>query len=353
MQSKNFRVSWLRHNRSLAIQRRGMTAGYAGSEATARAQGNAAGSVGEILHLLSGGATEAILLALGDGPMQTKVLTHRVRGYTPRTTYRYLLKLAQLGLVERDDEPSGQAKVVNTLTAEAGRDMCAVVERFAQASVTHLPGGQVELGTWGSLGLLADLWDAGVVNALSRGSHSPTELVQNQRGLSYHQVNRKVRQFKEAGFLCESKRSRNRQRLYSLTEKARRTMALIAGIGRWRERYMSDFGEEGLSPEEMATILRASLPLAAPTRHAGTGLRIHVIGRSQETDFWVQLDEMGCVQLSEQPAGVIAAEVGGDLEAWLSALLDGEPALDVEGDEAMVRDCLVSLYEKLWTPSPF
>jgi DNA-binding HxlR family transcriptional regulator len=206
---------------------------------------------------------------------------------------------------------------------------------------------------WGSLGLLADLWDAGVMDALSRGSQSPTELVQRQRGLSYHQVNRKVAQFKEAGFLRESKRTRNQQRSYALTKKARRTMGLIADIGRWRERYPSDFDEEGLTPAEMATILRASLPLATPERHAGKGLRIRVIGRSQETDFWAWLDEEGCVRLGEQPPGSTAAEVEGDLEAWLSALLDGELRLDVEGDGSLVADCLTAVHSRLWAPSPF
>jgi DNA-binding HxlR family transcriptional regulator len=325
----------------------------AGREATAQAQGKAADSVGEILRLLSGGAAEAILLALGDGPMQTKVLTHRVQGYTPRTTYRYLPKLVQLGLVEREDEPGGPARVVNTLTPEGGCDMCAVVERFARASATRLPGGQVDLGLWGSLGLLADLWDAGVVDALSRDSRSPTELVQNQRGLSYHQVSRKIRQFKEAGFLSESKQSPKRQRSYSLTGKARRTMALIADIGRWRERHLPDVGEEGLAPEEMATILRISLPLATLTPHAGKGLRIRVVGRPRETNFRARLDEKGCVRPGDQPPGSIAAEVGGDLDAWLSALLDGEHGLDVEGDETLVADCLAGVHSGLWTPSSF
>jgi len=330
-----------------------MATSYASSEETARAQGNAAGSVGEILHLLNGGAAEAILLALGEGPMQTKVLTHQVRGYTARTVYRYLPKLGRLGLVERDDEPGGQAKVVNTLTPEAGRDMCAAVERFARASATRLPGGGVELGTWGSLGLLADLWDAGVVDALSRGSQSPTELVQNQRGLSYHQVNRKVRQFKEAGFLDESKRSRHRQRSYSLTEKARRTMALIADLGRWSERHSPDIGGEGLAPGEMATILRASLPLATLGQHAGKGLRIRVIGRSAEAGFRARLDAEGQVRLGDPPPGSEAAEVAGDLEAWFSALLDGEQGLDVDGDQALVADCLAGVRNRLWTPRPF
>jgi len=258
-----------------------MATRYAGRKATALAQKNATGSIGKILRLLSGGATEAILLALGDGPLQTKVLTHQVRGYTARTVYRYLPKLARLGLVERSGEPSGSSKVVNTLTAEAGRDMCGVVERFARASMTRLSGEQVELGTWGSLGLLADLWEAGVVEALSHGPRSSTELVQRQQGLSYHQVNRKVLQFKEAGFLAESKRTSSQHRSYTLTEKARRTMALVADLGRWRACHLPNLGEEGLAPEEMATILRAVLPLAslAPQGAGGLGIR-----RTKEQD---------------------------------------------------------------------
>ena len=330
-----------------------MTTGYAGSEATAHAQGDAAGSVGEILHLLSGGATGSILLALGDGPLQTKVLTHRVRGYTPRTIFRYLPRLAQLGLVERDDDPSGPAKVVNTLTPEAGREMCAVVERFAWASMTRLPGGQVEPSTWRSLGLLADLWDAGVVDALSRGARSPTELVQSQHGLTYHQVNRKVGQFKEAGFLRESKRSRNKQRTYMLTDKARRTMGLIADIGRWREHCWSNFSGEGLAPEELATVLRASLLLPNLARHPRRRLRIRVIGRRHEIDIWVEVDEDGRIRLSEGRPDAVAAEVAADIGSWLSALLGDEDGLDVGGDEALARECISGVHDRLWTPSSF
>ncbi len=329
-----------------------MATGYARKQAAAQAQGNAAGSIGGILRLLSGGATEAILLALGDGPLQTKILTHQVRGYTARTVYRYLPKLARLGLVERSGEPSGSSKIVNTLTAGAGRDMCAVVERFARASMTRLPGEQVELGTWGSLGLLADLWEAGVVEALSRGPRSATELVQRQHGLSYHQVNRKVSQFKKAGFLRESQRTPSRQRSYALTEKARRTMALVADVGRWRGRHLPDFGEDGLAPEEVATIMRAVLPLATLAPHAGKGLRISVDG-PEEAEAWARVDEEGNVHPVEEPPEPIAAQVAGDVGTWLAALLDGGNGLAVEADAALAADCLSSVYEKLWTPSPF
>jgi DNA-binding HxlR family transcriptional regulator len=217
--------------------------------------------------------------------------------------------------------------------------------------MTRLPGGQVELGTWGSLGLLADLWEAGVVEALSRGPRSPTELVQRQRGLSYHQVNRKVSQFKETGFLEESKRTPSQQRSYTLTEKARRTMALVADVGRWRGHHLPDCDEEGLEPEEVATILRTVLPLATLVAHAGKGLGIRVNGSPAEA--WARVDEEGNVHLVQDPPEPVAAEAAGDVGAWFSALLDGENQLAVNGDAALVADCLASLYAKLWTPSPF
>jgi DNA-binding HxlR family transcriptional regulator len=218
--------------------------------------------------------------------------------------------------------------------------------------MTRLPGGQVELGTWGSLGLLADLWEAGVVEALSRGPRSPTELVQRQRGLSYHQVNRKVGQFKEAGFLRESKGAPKGQRSYTLTEKACRTMGLVADVGRWRACHLPDFGEEGLTPEEMATIVRTALPLATLAAHAGKGLGIRVSG-SREAETWAGVDEEGILRPVDEAPALVSAEVAGDVGAWLSALLDSESQLTVDGDAALVADCLDGIYAKLWTPSPF
>ena len=54
------------------------------------------------------------------------------------------------------------------------------------------------------------------------------------RGLdefSYHQINRRAGLFRTAG-LVEEEPGPGRCRNYSLTDKTRRTMGLIAGIGR-------------------------------------------------------------------------------------------------------------------------
>jgi DNA-binding HxlR family transcriptional regulator len=322
------------------------------SEAVSQDQGEGDTAIAELLRLLGEGAAGAILLALGDGPMQTKVLTHRVRGYTARTIYRYLPKLARLGVVERNDEPSGPAKVVNTLTPEAGSALCAVVDRFAQASQTRLPGGQVESGTWGSLGLLADLWEAGVMDELSRGPRSPTDLVQIRHGLSYHQVSRRAGQFKATGFLGETERSGSRQRRYVLTEKARRTMGLIAAISHWRHRHGVS-GGAGLSVEEMATVLRVSLPLAEIPQHAGKVLQVQVVGDGEEAAVWAQANDEGRIETYDAQPARSDATAAGDLETWLAAIVGGGQLTTANGDEVMVRDCLADVYARLWTPSPF
>lgn len=307
-----------------------MASSHGGSEVTVRAPAGPAASVGEILRLLSAGATGAILLALGEEPMQTKVLTHRVRGYTARTVYRYLPKLAQLGVVERDDEPGGRARVVHTLSEGEGGELCDLITRFARASMTQLPDGQVGPEAWTSLGLLADLWDAGVVEELSRGPKSPTELARGLDALSYHQLSRRVSQFETSGFFAATE-GRRQTRRYSLTSKARRMMALIAGIGRWRGRHLPIEGEAGLTPEEMATVLRAAFPL------------------TEEEDGQEILVEVGtdgsirCRRAADDWAT-------GNVEDWLAVLLDGDFRVEAGCCCEVVEHSLGALRKALWIP---
>ncbi len=314
-----------------------MATSCGGNEVVVRAPEDAAASIGEILHLLSAGATGAILLALGEGPMQTKVLTHRVRGYTPRTVYRYLPRLAQLGVLERDDEPGGRPRVIHTLSEGEGDELCGLINRFAKASMTQLPDGQIKPEAWASLGLLADLWEAGVVEELSRGPRSPTELARGLDALSYHQLSRRVSQFETSGFFVATTKGRRRRDRYSLTPKARRTMGLIAGIGRWRQRHLPTAENAGLTPAEMATVLRAVFPL--------TGMG----GDSGEVEVEARADGSVRVRCREVSRNWAA----GTLEDWMAVLLDGDLRIEAGGDPRVVERCLVELHQALWTPSPF
>ena len=326
-----------------------MTTSYASREPFAQAGEEAGQPLGEMLRLLSAGAAGAILLALDEGAMQTKVLTQRIRGYTARTIYRYLPRLAQLGPLNETTVPAAR-RGSSTLSQSGGNELCDLINRFATASMTHLPGGQVEPQAWSSLGLLADLWEAGVVDELSQGPRSLAELARRLEALSYHQLNRRASRFKASGFFGETGQAERRG--YVLTDKARRTMGLIAGLGRWRRRHLSG---EGLTVEEMATVLRVSLPLAAVPPHAGKAMQVTVRAEpgNPPRQLWVQVDEAGDVSVDETQAVQCDCWADGSIDNWMAALVDGKPPIRSGGDVEMVADCLAGLYEKLWTPSPF
>src|SRR3954447_7052020 len=258
-----------------------MATGLPNLEPASREDACVAGaSTADGLRLLSAGATGAILMALGKGPLRTKTLTEQVPGYAPRTIYRYAGKLAELEVVEREEEPGVPSKVVHTLSDPCGTELYELVNRFADASLTRLPDGRIDAHAWASLGLLADLWEAGMVEELACEGRSPTELAQGEHGLSYHQVNRRAGLFKTSGLLTEWQ-GPGRRRCYGLTEKTRRKMGLVAGVARWRHHHVVAEDEEGMTAAEMATALRVALPLADLPEHSGKCLRLSVLSEEE------------------------------------------------------------------------
>jgi DNA-binding HxlR family transcriptional regulator len=318
----------------------------------------AGASTADVLRLLSAGATGAILMALGEGPLRTKNLTERVPGYAPRTIYRYAGKLAELEVVDREEEPGVPSKVVHTLSDPCGTELYTLVNRFADASLTRLPDGRIDAHAWASLGLLADLWEAGMIEELSCGSRSPTELAQGAHGLSYHQVNRRAGLFKASGLLYEWQ-SEGRRRCYGLTEKTRRKMGLIAGIGRWRHHHVVDDDNEGMTAAETATLLKVALPLVELPEQKGKCLRLSV--RTDEDaagadgeEVWVEVTGDGSVRSCAEPPAKPDGWARGTIGAWIAAVLDGDTRSVLIGEEErLVEDALARVYETLWTPQPF
>lgn len=318
----------------------------------------AGASIADILRLLSGGATGAILMALGKGPLRTKNLTEAVPGYTPRTIYRYAGKLAELEVIEREEEPGVPSKVVHTLTDPCGSELYELVNRFADASLTRLPDGRIDAHTWASLGLLADLWETGMIDELSCEPRSPTELARGSHGLSYHQVNRRAGLFKASGLLGEVE-GPGRRRCYSLTEKTRRKMGLVVGIARWRHHHVVAEDEEGMSAEEMATALRAALPLVKIPRHRGKSLRLDVLAAEEGAGVvgegvWAEVEADGTVHSCAEPTPNTDGWARGRIATWVPTVLDGESRkVLVGGDEELVTDCLEGVYKTLWSAQPF
>ncbi len=317
----------------------------------------AGASTADVLRLLSAGATGAILMALGEGPLRTMELTDRVPGFSPRTIYRYAGRLAELEVIARDEEPGVPSKVVHALTDACGAELYQLVNRFADASLTRLPDGRVDATAWASLGLLADLWETGMVEDLACEGRSATQLARGPHGLSYHQVQRRAGMFKAAGLLSLSPGEGNR-RCYGLTEKTRRKMGLLAGIARWRNRHVVAEDEEGMTATEMATVLRTVLPLATMPGQPGKRLQLSV--RSEDEagadaeEVWVEVEASGAVHSCAEPPADPDGWGRGTVEAWIPVLLDGDSgAVLAGGEERLLAECLDSLYETLWSPAPF
>jgi DNA-binding HxlR family transcriptional regulator len=306
----------------------------------------------QVLRLLGAGASGAILMSLGDGPLRTKELTERVPGYAPRTIYRYSSKLAELAILGRDEEPGVPSKVTHALTEPKGRELYQLVAAYADASFTRLPDGRIDAHAWGSLAMLADLWESGLIEELNLGARSPTELARIEHGLSYHQVNRRAGIFKIGGFLHEDA-GRGRQRLYALTDRARRGVALIAGIGRWRRRYVVPEGASGLTGREAGGVLRTALPLVSLPDHGGKSLGIAISpmdGREDEADaVWAMVDAEGNLLSCEGPLEEVDGQARGKVTAIVDAILDGpHNGLRLAGDEDLITSCFECLHSILW-----
>lgn len=284
-------------------------------------------------------------MALGDSSLRTKELTERVRGYTPRTVYRYASKLTELGVTERHEEPGVPSKVVHSLTSPCGRELYDLVKAYAAASLSCLPNGEIDAHAWGSLALLADLWEAGMIEELNQGPRSPTELSRGPHGLSYHQVSRRASLFAIGGFI-EELSDNGRWRRYALTERARRAMALVLGIGRWRQRHLVEGEELAMTPAEAAAALRTALPLVALPEHAGKELRIDVGAEN----VWARVEANGHLRDGGSPAPNVDGEARGQVKLWLDALVTGSThGIRVDGDTPLIETFLSRLHKVLWT----
>jgi DNA-binding HxlR family transcriptional regulator len=214
--------------------------------------------------------------------------------------------------------------------------------------LSRLPSGEIDAHAWGSLALLADLWESGMVDGLNFGPCSLTELARGRHGLSYHQVSRRANLLAIGGFVHELSAG-GRRRSYALTDKARRAMALIAGVGRWRRRHVLSAGNAGLSVTETATVLRTALPLVALPEHGGKGFGIGVA----EEDVWARVEPDGSVFSCASAPANLDGHVRGEVKTWVDTMLDGPPeTLSANGDGGLVKVCLSRLHAALWTKWP-
>jgi DNA-binding HxlR family transcriptional regulator len=293
-----------------------------------------------------------ILMALGEGSLRTMELTERVSGYSPRTVYRYATRLTESGLIDRDEEQGVPSKVVHRLSDPGGRELYELLETYANAAMSPLPNGQIGGAEWAALALVAEMWEAGMIDQLNLGPKSLTELARGEHGLSFHQVSRRAGLFVRSGLIREIPEG-GRHRRYALTGKTRRVMGLLAGIGRWRRRHVVPKGSSGLSTGEAADLMRAALPLVTLPDHAGKSFELRIAplgaGGTGAEPVWGGVEADGAVDNRTTALEGVDGAALGTVAAWVDSVLDGpNGGLEVNGDRALIDDCLRTLHASIW-----
>lgn len=294
------------------------------------------------------------MIALADGPLRTRELTRRVPGYACRTVYRYTSRLVAIGAIEREEAPGVPSKVVHALTDPCGNELRKLVEAYARTALDVLPDGRIVPHSWGSLTLLADLWESGMYEALNEAPRTATELARVDHDWSFHQVARRISLLLNGGFVREGD-GEARRRHYELTEEARRSTALIVSLGRWRERHVVPEGKAGLTPAETADLLRAAMPLVTLPHHAGMKLKLSVVppaGDSGDDDevVWAEFDEDGAVSVDVNPVDRPHSWARGEVGNWIETLSKGAKRQLRSGgsDSALVNSVVREMHAALW-----
>jgi DNA-binding HxlR family transcriptional regulator len=293
-------------------------------------------------------------MALGPRSLRTEQLARRLDHVSERSVYRYAAKLVGRDLVERFEKEGVPSTVILSLTDPPGRHLYRLLGTFAGTHLAELPSPDNAIKSWGSLKPFGQFWESGFVERLSREPRTLTQLAGGPHGLTYHQVTRRIRSFTEVGLVLGGP-SRGHGKCYELTEHSRRRVALIVALGRWRHRFVLTGGQSGLTGTEMATVIRAALPLILLPNFAGLSINLGVAG---PTDKYGQravealqgvVGMDGAVRTDLTARSTVDGSVVGTMNTWLAALLDGNRGRMRSGGElSLVDACLIQLHGVLW-----
>ena len=311
-------------------------------------------SIEILLRGLSAGACGPILMALGPGPLRMGQLTGQLSAYASRTIYRHAADLTTLDLVDREEDFGGSSRVDYRLTEPGGDEVVGLLDAYLKALVLRGDGGETVIG-WKFLSLLGEMWGLGWIDELSQDQEgrSATSLAETTAGLTFHQVNRRV-QILQANGLVMAAPVVGRSKRYGLSAMTRQGMAMVAGLGRWRQDPRFIQGNGGLAPFEMDILLRVSLPLITLAGQTGKVLKLGITaapGREggESRALLVTTDEAGHMHYTIDTGVPVDAWAIGSLASWFGVLLDGNRGLmRTGGSLRLVDGCLKGLYQALW-----
>ncbi len=310
---------------------------------------------GQTLTFLSSPRIFLILQALRGGA-KARLELRRAAGSPAQSTMRgHISALETVGAIAKRKPESGSGNVEYELT-EPGLELLAVAAGLTRW-LAGAPNGPLELGAdlaRAAVKGLVEGWSAAVMDLLSAGPLSLTELNKQISAVSYPTLERCLETMRLAEEIEALPRS-NRGTPYEITTWLRRGIAPLAYGAHWESRHRPE-GAEPIRRMDIAAALDLAAPLLDPrTKPSGTCLvsvRNPADGTPQRFEGTIEVRDgrasFGPVYPKRKPN----TWASGGVENWFGTLLHAEPrGIKLSGDRRLLEAAFDALRKALFDDS--
>lgn len=301
------------------------------------------------LSLLSVPLNVHILEALRDEELALVELSRAV-GHPPATTMRsYLKTLADLGILERQQEGGFPGAVAFSLTTSGERFLG--VASALDSWLRKAPDGSIGLGdasAKSAIKALVEAWNATIIRVLAARPLPLTELAKLITGISYPTLERRLTALRRTGQL-QARRDSNGSRgtPYEVTPWLRQAVSPLAAAVAW-EREWARAQSKALSRLDVETLFLLVIPLLELPEELSGRCRLAVELRSgpqaEYAGAMMTVESGRPVSWASRLEGDSDAWVGGTASSWLG-WMNGrtDRPLELGGNGRLARSVVESL----------
>jgi len=292
-----------------------------------------------ILSLLARPLCAATLRAHVDGSLGLFALRKRVDGPSPASLRREVIRLREIGALERHALKRMPYTVENELT-DAGRGILAVADTV-DAWLARAPQGAIALGSEpasGAIKALVGSWDSAILHEFAVRPLSHTELNDRIPGISFPSLGRRLAAMRATGQI-DGVEEDGSSKPYAVTEWTRQATGPLIAAGRCEREHLTEITEPMTRLDIEAALLLAVPLVSCPESFSGSCLLVVDTGENVDLDGGVEgvhVEVKGGHVVSCVPRLARGPRTWalGVVEAWVEAILDSRyDGLRIGGDD--------------------
>ena len=309
---------------------------------------------GAVLSLIAGPLSVPILRAHLDGPLRLPDLRESIGGAAQTTLRGQVSNLRGIGALERNVRGGMPYAVENEITP-AGRAVLAVAETV-ETWLRRAPQGPIALGSEPAKAAIRALvggWGSTMLRALAARPLSLTELSSVIADHSYPALERRVSAMRAARQIVPIPDDSRGSKPYGVTEWTRRAVGPLVAAGRCECEHLADKSEPLTRIDIEAGFLLAVPLVDLKIARSGScllaidpGGSMPAHGNGRLAGVHVEVSQGGVVGCSSRLVQEPANWALGSVEAWVTAILDGDLGqLRLGGaDTRLAADLIERLY---------